>query len=267
MAKALKRPCNCPGIKSGKKCWILLLYYMSDIDLKLLETVNEDLTHLSAKWNQDIDDASLRIASPILRRLLIDGMLGGVAHILKKQIQIMAPSICEAEKFKNLRDLDFYQCGGAKYKGGIVQPVLIVKPVSQVNKKVLSPQEITKLYEASKHVAGKSYPVKISVFLKQTSFVIKGIAVNREEVIKYVANKLGGAHYDSKRKIGGDTSKITLEHKYALMDKVRDELMVLDKNAIYYELLSIGQRIINSRDVQKLRKELKHVLTDGPKAR
>ena len=229
---------------------------MNDIDLKLLETVNEDLTHLSTKWNQDIDDASLRIASPILRRLLIEGMLCRVARMLKKQIQIMAPLICRTEKFENLRDIAFYQCGGAKYKG------MIVQSVSQVNR-ALSPQEITKLYEAAKDTIDKSYPVKVSVFLKQTSFVIKGIAINREEVIKYIANKLGGVHYDSKRKIGGDTSKITLEHKYALMDKVRDELMLADKNAVYYELLSIGQRIINSRDVQKLRKELKRILTDG----
>lgn len=225
---------------------------MSDIDFKLLETVYEDLTHLSTEWNQDIDDASLRIASPILRRLLIDGMLGSVARMLKKQIQIMAPLICARQKFENISEIAFYQCGGAKYKGTIIQSAYILN-------RTLSPQERTELYELGKDVIDKSCPVKLSIFLKQISFVITGIAVNREEVIKYVANKLGGAHYDSKRKISGDTSKITLEHKYALMDKVRDEIMIADKNAVYYELLSIGQRVMNSRDVQKLRKELKGI--------
>lgn len=226
---------------------------MSDIDSKLLKTVDEDLTYLSTKWNQDIDDASLRISSPILRRLLIDGMLDRAAHMFKKQIWIMAPIICGTKTFGNLSDIDFYQCGGAKYKG------MIIQSLSKVNR-VLSQQEITKMYQEGKDTVDKSSPVKMSVFLKQISFVIKGIAINREEVIKYVTNKLGGAHYDNERKIDNDTTKITLEHKYALMDKVRDGVILADKNAIYYELLSIGQRVINSRDVHILRKAIKKLI-------
>ena len=34
-----------------------------------------------------------------------------------------------------------------------------------------------------------------------------------------------------------------------------------DKNAIYYELLGIGQRVVNSRDIRALRKHLKLVMT------
>lgn len=218
---------------------------MSNIDLELLETVNEDLTWLSTKWNQDIDDVSLRIASPILRRLLIENVLQRAARMLKKQIQIMAPLVCRPETFRNLRDIEFYTCGGAKHKGVIVRPLL-----RWSSNKPLSQQEVTKFHEAMKDRVGKS-PVKISVFLKQPSLVIKGVVVNRKEVIKYVANKLGGVHYDNQRKID------PLERKYALMDTVRDKLKVAGKNAIYYEFLSIGQMVISSRDVQKLRKELK----------
>lgn len=218
---------------------------MSDLDIKLLETVTKDLTWLSTEWNQDIDNDSLRRASPILRRLLIDRVLQKAARMWKKQIQIMAPLVCLPETFGNLRDIEFYACGGAKYKGMIVRSSSLMysnKPISQ--------QEITKFHEAMKASVGKS-PVKISVFLKRPSFVIKGTVVNHEEVIKYVANKLGGVHYDSQRRIN------LLEHKYALMDKVHDRVKLAGKNAIYYEFLSIGRVVINSRDVQELREELK----------
>lgn len=222
---------------------------MSGKDRKLLGIVNEDLTFLSTKWNQAIDDVSLRIASPILRRLLIDGMLTKAANMLNMQIEITVPLVSRAGSFENLRNVEFYQCGGAKYKG------MIIQSVSMFNK-ALSPQEIKELYQRNKDKFDKTCPVNISVFLKQPSFVIRGTTINREEVIKYVANKLGGAHYDSKRKIAGDTSKITLEHKYALMDMVHNGMIVASKDAIYYELLSIGQTLINSRDVCQLRKKL-----------
>lgn len=227
---------------------------MKKIDIKLLETVNEDLTYLSSKWNQDIDDASLRIASPILRRLLIDGMLGKAAGILNMQIRIMAPMTCAEKSFENINEVGFYQYGGAKYKGTIVQSFTIYK-------KALSKQEVAKINQDSKNVCDKSCPIKISTYMKQTSFIISGISINREEVIKYVVNKLGGAHYDNERKTIDKKTKITLEHKYSLMDGVRDRLSLVEKNAIYYELLSIGQRIINSRDVHKLRKEITKLLS------
>jgi hypothetical protein len=107
---------------------------------------------------------------------------------------------------------------------------------------------------------GKNYPVKLAVFLRQPSFVIEGTFINREEVIKYVTNKLGGAHYDSTREPQTSSSGVSLEGKYALLDSVRNSTMIADKNAIYYELLSIGQRLINSKDIQQLRKTLKGIL-------
>jgi len=107
---------------------------------------------------------------------------------------------------------------------------------------------------------GKNYPVKLAISLRQPSFVIEGILINREEVIKYVSNKLGGAHYDSSRKPRASSRGVSLEEKYALLDSARNSTMLADKNAIYYELLSIGQRLVNSKDVQQVRKALRGVL-------
>lgn len=183
---------------------------------------------------------------------MVEGLLGKIAHQVGKEIRILAPEICRLITEAELKQKKYYQAGGAKYKGTQVQSTSMVD-------RALSPEEISAYYERTKNVIGKSYPVNLSVFLKQTSFVVDGVLINREEVIKYVANKLGGAHYDSSRTNSTQKSGPSLEDKYALLDKTRREIKVADKNAIYYELLSIGQRIVNSRDVQHLKKHLQQL--------
>lgn len=218
------------------------------MDIELAQIVAEDIDYLSREWNQDIDDPSLRRASPILRSLLVEGQLAKVAHACGRNLRIMTPAINRVLTETELKQSVYWQAGGAKYKGMEIQATSIVN-------RALSAQEIKAKYERDKKLIGKSYPVKLGTFLRQPSFVVEGILINREEVIKYVANKLGGAHYDESR---STTTKHapTLEDKYALLDKLRAGTYVAEKNAIYYELLSIGQRVVNSRDIQHLRKQL-----------
>jgi hypothetical protein len=229
------------------------------MDIELARLVSEDLEFLFEEWNQDIDDASLRRTSPILRSLLIEGQLGKIAHEAGKEIRILAPEICRLVTDDELKQKKYYQAGGAKYKGMQVQSTSLID-------RAMSSEEIRASYEHTKDVIGKNYPVKLGVFLKQTSFVVDGVLINREEVIKYVANKLGGAHYDSTRSNSSQKSGLSLEDKYALLDKVRNGVIVADKNAIYYELLSIGQRLVNSRNVQHLKKHLQQQVIASPRA-
>ncbi|MCK5260042.1 MAG: hypothetical protein KAJ70_03180 [Candidatus Omnitrophica bacterium] len=223
------------------------------MDKELIKIVKEDLEFLKTKWNQDIDDASLRQTSPILRSLLIEGKLLQCAPYFNISLNVMAPLVSKQYELNNLDTIVFFQSGGAKYKGMEIQ-MLCQRNVA------LSLDEIKKTYEDQKDIIGKNYPEKLSKFLKQTSFVINSIAINREEVIKYVANKLGGVHYDSSRKVSNNISNVTLEDKYYLMDDVRKNHITADKNSIYYELLSIGQRLINSGDVLELLKRCNQVI-------
>jgi hypothetical protein len=169
----------------------------------------------------------------------------------------MAPAIGRMTTEAELRECKFFQAGGALHKGMMVQSVSMIA-------RAKTETEIKASYERGKAVMGKSYPVKLGTFLKQTSLVVNGVLINREEVIKYVANKLGGAHYDTSRESAKDPNQSSLEQKYKLLDEVRNGLAVADRNAIYYELLSIGQRLVNSRDIRQLRKYLTHVLSLPP---
>jgi hypothetical protein len=221
------------------------------MDLDLIKTVSEDLDYLSEEWTQDIDDASLRRASPVLRSLLIENQLMKVANILNEEIKIMAPVISKSASYLNDPSIVFYQSGGAKYKGAEIQFLTILN-------RAKSPEEIKADYEREKVVIGQIYPEKLSLFMKQISFVISGVKINREEVIKYIANKKGGAHYDDSRKIDIIGPKGELEKRYSLLDNIHNGTYTADKNAVYYELLSIGQRLIESNDVQRIKQILKN---------
>lgn len=217
-----------------------------NIDSKLITIVSEDLDYLTEEWSQDIDDPSLRRASPVLRSLLIEGQLIKVAQMLNETINIMAPEISKNEDHLNDKSIVFYQSGGANYKG---MQVHFAKKLHRAK----SPEEIKESYEKQRDMIGQSYPVKLTKFMKQVSFVINGVKINREEVVKYIANKRGGAHYDDTRNTKTAGSKGELEKKFLLLDEIHDSIILADKNSIYYELLSIGQRLIASHDVQRIR--------------
>jgi len=217
-----------------------------EIDHELVRIVSEDLAYLNNEWNQDIDDASLRRSSPILRSLLIEGQLMRVANMLNEQVMVMTPLISMKEERLNNPSIVYYQSGGANYKG------MEVQFISQSNR-AIPPDEIKKTHEDQKDLIGKNHPIKLTKFMKQISFMIDGTKINREETIKYIANKRGGAHYDPSRNDQKPGSKGDLERKYLLLDSIHDGTVMADKNAVYYELLSIGQRLISSHDVQRVR--------------
>jgi len=59
----------------------------------MLRVVLEDLDYLTKEWNQDIDDASLRRASPVLRSLLVEGALLAAAKQMGNEVKVLAPAI------------------------------------------------------------------------------------------------------------------------------------------------------------------------------
>jgi len=212
------------------------------VDRDLLQIVASDIRMLDREWNkQDIDDDNVRRASTSLRMLLVEQRLIQAARSLDFEIRIMAPATDELLIGADLSSMKFFQAGGAKHREMNVMGV-------QLHDRALSPREIKERYERQKHVA-TNQPMNVSKFLGQVSFVLEGTRISRDEVIKYVANKIGGAHFDRSR------GSSALEKKYALLDKVHSGSyvnVVAGKAPVFYELLSIGQYVGNSRHVQRL---------------
>ena len=78
--------------------------------------------------------------------------------------------------------------------------------------------------------------------------IIKGMDISIVELIKYVANKLGGTHIDFNRR-----ANKALENKFSLLDSLHN-FEEVDKNIIPLQLLSIGQSLVSAKHMQRLMK-------------
>ncbi|MGF7398299.1 hypothetical protein [Thermoanaerobacterium thermosaccharolyticum] len=213
----------------------------------IIKIVREDLEYLKSNWNQDIDDASIRISNTILRKLLVEDNLGKVWRLLgyEKEPIIKAPDLNKFIKGAPKLRINFASAGGAIYKGNIVEGMVIYDTA-------MSDNYIKRRYERNKNCNFLS-EFSLSQFkespcllvTKRYNFGIQQEEIKRRELIQYVANKLGGSHIDISRNYKKD-------EKFILLDQILGTLNIGDKESIYYELLSIGQHLVNSPDIKKL---------------
>jgi len=205
---------------------------------KELQIVLQDLDFLHSEWDQDVSDESLRRSSPVLRRFLVEGQLLKAWHNagLSGQPEVLAPTLNKRLTVSSLNAVRFAAAGGADYKGMIVALVF-------ESDEALTQAQIKKISELGPPESKQT----LTEFANSACMIVEGTPINRLELIKYVANKLGGAHYDSKR-----------EKEYQrLLDHVGRTYTVAGKNGIYFELLSTGQRLVRSPDIENLRNKLR----------
>lgn len=211
---------------------------LSKQQLEAIRIVKSDLDFIKSEWNNEADDDSLRRYSPTLRQLLVDegGLLLKVQEWLNYQIYLQAPPdpLISTEKEK----INFYTAGGAKYQNMTIQSLYEVNYA-------MSAQEIKQRYENSKN----NIKVKYSLveFLNTSCVIYKGEVFSRVELIKFVSNKLGGAHYEL------DEKKMA---RMGLLLDVKNAYTVAGKNAIYFEILSIGQMLMASKYTDRLIKKI-----------
>ena len=210
-------------------------------EANLVKIVAEDLKYMKTQWDEEITDASLRISSGILRRLLVEDEYGN-AWRTKIIGFVKQPSIIAVDsdqymlnKEQDIKKIKIAVMGGAKYKGTIIQGFRFVNYTK-------SPTNIAKDYERTKYLIENPRKYKLNEFLDSTSCIIEGKKISRREIIQYVTNKKGGVHIDFKR-------NRQIDKKFKLIDESYSLAMV-DKNYIYYELLSIGQLLANSDDAK-----------------
>lgn len=209
----------------------------------LIHIVLSDLEYLSKEGVLNIDDDSLRRTSPILRRLLIQNDLQKVWKELglNKEPRFKVPMLSKVLKEIPKNKVIFASAGGAKYNGLELIGVLVVDYV-------FTSEERKRLF--SKTIMKET--LGLNAFVKSNSIIIEGREISRSTLIKYIANKLGGDHYDQRR-VDND-----VDDGFVLLDKVTtEEYKLADKNAVYFEFLSLIQTLINSRDIAKLIKKYK----------
>jgi hypothetical protein len=208
--------------------------------LDRIRVVTEDLGYLRREWSQDVDDASLRISSPILRRLLVEGLLQRAWRDLglDKQPIIRSPSLEVKLRLIPINRVAFAQAGGAKHQEIVVTTVIEFDGY-------LSPEQAVEAFGSHQDAPDRDFSLR--GFVEGTCLVVEGTQISRHTLVKYISNKLGGVHLDTARDLTKDE-----ERKFSLLDKVRAERGTANKPAIYYEYLSVGQALVKSLDIERL---------------
>jgi len=242
--------------------------------------VAEDLEYLADDWRPSLDERQLRRDSPILRRLLVDDQYGDAWRdlALPGQPFISAPEL-SAMLGQTNRDYIQYATaptsftvansllGGGQLKMGVladtpqgatiaVSPgygqqyglmLVVIPPDVVATAAAIGRDALTENMKLGRrHVTGLS----LSQFLDSRFALILGAEITRQDVIRYVANKLGGAHFDSGRNRRGD-DRLKLLDAFA-----KTRLEITDKrpvNAVYIELLSIAEYLAESSDSSRFR--------------
>lgn len=217
---------------------------------QFLRTVAADLLYIQKKWGPDVDEDSLRRDCIVLRRLLIENDLVRAWQMVGfvKQPRILAGRL---DVGSDKESLGFAQIGGG-LSGKVGEGIARVSNVQYLEKGDVRYYLRKQKKEPSPHT---KEAVTLPKFLDSTCIIAEGNEVCRRDLILYVANTLGCAHTDLTR---GFREKHRV--KFEALDRVLVPkgmgLVVLGRNPVYYELLSIGQALADSKDIEKLKRRI-----------
>jgi hypothetical protein len=207
---------------------------------ELVENTLEDLRHIAKEAGPNADDHQLRRVSVQLRQLLVDDYLIRSWRLL--QLEPKAPTIIAPRLRPEQYGSEDFAVAGGGMVGGLAVGALHIMPG-----KAISPEEVKAIVEQGR--GDIEFPFRLADFMQSCAVYVKGRKVSRKQLVQYVANKKGGAHLDGSRKND--------EEAYSALDNVTDAVQVKGdeklspKNTIYLALLSIGQNLTQSPDIQR----------------
>ena len=200
----------------------------------------EDVNTLSM-FSSEVNDSVIRNLSGLLRKLIVED---GLIHISNEYLGhnmfyinarvVKDPKLIEHEKFTVFAATAHRKgCGTLGY-------------VSFVEGKALDPTD-RPIGEGLGMVEFKEN-IPLHEFGKTFVVGVLGVVITREEIIKYVANKMQGVHCLDPRR----DNKRELERKYRTLDPLWEQWGLAGGNAILTTLLGIAQEITSSTNYMQL---------------
>jgi hypothetical protein len=191
---------------------------------ELIEIVAGHLVLLSSVAKHDSAEATLRAVTGSLRLLLVDDLLGRAWKVagLGGPIVIDTWSIVRTGPGEIVAF-----CGGGEILPGIA-------------------------VSAGRHAGSERKTLNWHDFRRQARVQIGSVKISTAEVVQYIANKRGGVHFDP-------TSATPKTPKFELLRQVEageiegPALRFNDRSLLHHEILSIGQSVIRSAQVERLR--------------
>lgn len=149
--------------------------------------------------NRPVDEAAVRSAAVVLRRWVADGDLNHLAQ--RANATITLPALYNDEILQELtskHNLKFFMTAGVRFEGHPVQGICVFD----------SPPEV------APEIPVQSMPfslVSLREFRRQKRIYFKGDFFSCEDIIRFMANKAGGAHLDFNR---AEVQKIEAAYRY-----------------------------------------------------
>ncbi len=159
-----------------------------DVAYRLLRADLGALFKLVFTRNKPCDEADIRVASTILRRWLVEGLLGRMANALGVVPTLRAMDNSHVlAAIKDDETIRYFLTGGVMFDG---------KPVMCIYESTASATEIPRL-----PIQGGLAQIVFSPaeLLRQKRMFHAGTFFSCEDIIKFTANKLGGVHLDFRR--------------------------------------------------------------------
>ncbi|PHR07096.1 MAG: hypothetical protein COB29_09335 [Sulfitobacter sp.] len=187
----------------------------------------------------EIASAKQAIKASISLRFLFDGNLNHVAHQMDLDLKIMAPDLREVPTSNAL----LFACGGYQIGKQDINPYYLYREPGP-NSPHRAQFEKEKAASPLHHLLTEH---KLSIFMKQPCVAFAGQQFDREAIVRFVANKCGGAHHHDNAKKFGE-----IEHRMASIGHTL-KLPCGDVSAIFLETLGTAWFLLNSPSICKLR--------------
>ena len=237
------------------------------VEQSRLLTVAEDIEYFDRWWkSESVDTTAIRHGSGILRRLLVEDVVGTRWRALgfKKQPTIQGPDLLG---FFRKENIDVGLTVGAISAGvrheGIDYAFLSARSVDNPSTGALASADVgfgvcigSVLRDARnpKPSADLDPLVERTWYLQEylgaPGMVRRGTIFSRREVIKHVANEMGGVHVEKSSSQQRDL-QIEAEGKLFIQGLIREV------RGQYIEILAIGQAVARSAELQSLALEIR----------
>jgi hypothetical protein len=202
---------------------------MNPADPGLIQVVREDLAYVVSSWPKGaIGDDELRRSSCVLRRLFTYADLHRVwVSVAGKKDFVIPGTSIEILDPKRLAEVEFATASPAESSpGSSVFAVLCYRKIQDGNEPIrLSSERLTPL----------------STYLFEKTLIIDGVAASRNDLVQFVAHKLGGAHFDTVSQKPSEKALRALQ-----------QFEILKRPAAMHEMLSYGQQLARSPSTAEL---------------
>lgn len=218
---------------------------LGEHDIDLVTVVAEDLRYLARPTQDQPTRTDVRLIATVLRRLLLHGDYGRAWRLMGNTGE---PSLRARDPEPMMRSvpnpmwIHYVYAGGYSFGGANHQGLgMVVVPASeQAGREAFGVNSWDDIQ--LHHSVTRTY--NLSAYLGSTCIQIATNKIKRGELLRYVANKLGGAHLDRKR------SKARDQELSVLLD--RGQLCVAGLPGPYFEVLTMAWDLARSDHAHQL---------------